>query len=63
MEDGVAVICGGVVSMSKFLSDPMAYLMCIILEDKDYEEFVKLINEGRDKEARKLVRERGMSAI
>lgn len=56
-------ICGGVVSESQFNEDPMAYMMSMILPDKWYKKYVKLIKEGKDKEASKLFKKHAWSPI
>ena len=47
-------ICGGIVKESEFEKNPTAYLMCFILPDKWYEKYVKLLKEGKKKEASKI---------
>jgi len=56
-------ICGGVVSMSLFDSNPMAYMMSYYMPDDKFEVYRKLINSKKDKEATKLFNKYARSAI
>ena len=56
-------ICGGIVKESEFEKNPTAYLMCIILPDKYYEEYEKLLKEGKRKEAKRILKKYAWSVI
>lgn len=56
-------ICGGVVSQSKFFSDPGLYMLCFILPDPQYEKWLKLKELGKEKEAKRLFKKYSGSAI
>ena len=34
-----SAICGGVISQTKFASDPWAYMMCFVMPDDKYKEW------------------------
>ena len=64
----MSAICGGVISESMWMEDieencGMTYMMCIVLSDEDYKLYCNLVKEGKDKEANKLVKEKGWSVI
>ena len=49
-----SAMCGGVVPESKFLKDPMAFMMCFVMKDKYYKKYIKLLKDGKKKEASKI---------
>jgi len=49
-------VCGGVVSVSVFFKDPELYMMASVLSDKDYKQYVEMIEKGKStKEIRNFV--------
>ena len=56
-------ICGGVISQSKFDSNPWAYMMMMYMPDKQFKKYVELIKDGKDKEAAKFSEKHARSAI
>jgi len=42
-------VCGGVVSVSVFFKDPELYMMASVLSDKDYKQYVEMIEKGKSK--------------
>ena len=59
-----SAICGGVISMSKALADTGgAYLMAFVLPDKQYEKYVALKRQKKDKEAKRIFDNYAISQI
>lgn len=58
-------VCGGVISKSTFLSDPWAYMMAWVMEDKDFEAYKKLVDAGwqKEKERSKFFKQHAVSMI
>ena len=52
-ETHVGAICGGVVSLSKFLSDPWAYMMAYVMDDSIFWSYKKL-RQSKDKEDQRV---------
>jgi len=45
----MSAICGGVINLSKFNEDPMRYMMCYVLPDKEFKMYLKANDEERIK--------------
>jgi len=60
-QDGV--ICGGVVKQSEFFKDPMAYLMCRVLPDKDYEKWKEAVDKRDWEKAKRILKRKAWSPI
>ena len=60
---GGGSICGGIVSKTLFDSDPWAYMMAYYMADDKFEEYKKLKEARKDKEATKMFDEYARSAI
>jgi len=61
-------ICGGIIKESewnKAVEEGTAdrYLMCFILPDDKYEEYFRLLEEGKEKDADEIFREYAWSVI
>jgi hypothetical protein len=56
----MCAICGGVISQSKFNSDPWAYMMCWIMDDDKFKEY-QLIEDKKEKH--KFFEENAISMI
>lgn len=52
--NGAGGFCGGVISQSLFLSEPMAYMMAWVMPDKYFEKYKALKEVNKDKEAEKV---------
>ena len=50
-----STIDGGVIKSSTFWKDPYKYMMCLILPDERYEEYVKALAEGDKEQAEEIV--------
>ena len=50
------VICGGVASDIDYFRNPERYMMCLILPDKQYKEYLKLLSTNKEKEAKKILK-------
>lgn len=61
--NGAGGMCGGVISKSMFDSDPWAYMMAYYMDDERFEEYKKLKEAGKHKEATMLFEEHARSAI
>ena len=59
-ENNVGAICGGVISESKYFSDPWAYMMAWILPD---DKFKKYTEEKDEKKKRRIFERYAKSAI
>lgn len=57
------IICGGVVKQSEFFKNPMAYLICYVLPDKDYEKWEQAVKNRDWERARKIVKRKAWSPI
>ena len=55
-----SAICGGVIKKSLFFSDPMAYMMCYYMPDKEFDKWEKM-PDGKEKN--KFFDEHAISAI
>lgn len=64
MSDGSAV-CGGVISESflKKQTDPYGYMMAMVMPDKEFEEYKKLVEAGKNEEATKLFDKHAWSQV
>ena len=58
-----SAICGGVVKQSVFEKEPMGYMMAWIMPDEHFEEYKKLKEAKKDKEAEKVFEKYAWSAI
>ena len=56
-------ICGGVVSQSKAMKDPYAYMMAFVMPDIQYKKYVRLIKNNKRVEVNKLFDKYAMSQI
>ena len=56
-------ICGGVISKSKFMKDPDAYMMAFVMPDNWHDKWIKCIKQGKDKEAKRLFQKYAISQI
>jgi len=65
MGDIRGAICGGVISESelKRAKDIMGYCMCLILPDKKFRKYKKLLRENKRKEAGEIVKKYAWSLI
>ena len=65
---GYGAICGGIIKESEWEkavkeTGGLGYMMCFILPDNVYDEYFKLLEQGKKKEASKLFKKHAWSAI
>ena len=62
-EKSSSTIDGGIIKSSTFWKDPYKYMMCLILPDERYEEYVKALAKGDKKQAEKIVDKYSFTAV
>jgi len=67
-EKTIGFLCGGIIKESKFWElfdkgELEPYFLCLVLPDDKYEEYVKLKEEGKEKEAEKIIKKYAFSLI
>jgi hypothetical protein len=60
---GGGAMCGGIISKTQMFSDVERFMMAYYMEDEKFEEYKKLKEEGKNKEATKLFEKYGRSII
>jgi len=59
----MSAICGGIVKESEFLKEPIGYMMALVLPDEYFDKYIRLLKEGKRKDANKIIKEHAWSPI